>query len=224
MHDQFPQPALTCSRRRALGLLGALMPAVLLPPLSGCAWKPEIVHADPSLTSNDLVQGKMVVMPVKFDSDQFKPQERSLCGLLFVRAVRQNREDIPLVSSDKINNAFNGSLEDEAELLKIYEKGAMDANAIAAFGQSIGARYLVLTRLNYDQRAVGGGGRMANSTTESTLNGDVSILDTTTGNIVWQGTFSSTKSAIDTIVDPSPSKHGLPFFSTFVKAWPAPQK
>lgn len=221
-------PTSTYSRRRVLGVFAsvmtAILPAALFVPLTGCSWKAEVVHADPALTSDELVRGKIAILPVKFDTDKFKPQDRSMCAQLFIRAVRQNREDIPVVSSAKLDKALNGSLEEEAEFVKIYEPGGMDPAAIAALGQSMGVRYLILTRLNYDQRAVGGGGRMANSTTESTLNGDVSILDSTTGHVVWQGKYSSTKSGIDTVVDPSPGKHGLPFFSTFVNTWPAPKK
>lgn len=205
------------SRRHALRLLGTLVPSALLLPLAGCTWKPEIVQSDPSLTSRDLVEGKLAIMPVKFDNDKAKIQERIRCLQLFLRAVRQTREDIRLVASPTMNDALNGSLDSEAKMLQIYDAKLDDPKAIAPFIESIPARYLVLTRLNYDQHSVGDG-----QLVESTLTGNVSILDATNSRIVWEGKFSSTKSGIDTVVDPSPSKHGLAFFSTFVNGWPAP--
>ena len=205
------------SRRQALRLLGTLIPSALLMPLAGCTWKPEIVHNDPTFTSHDLVDGKLAIMPVKFDNDKAKIQERIRCVQLFWRAVQQTREDIPLVSTATLNDAISGDLDQEAKLLQIYDAKLDDPKAIAPFHDSIPARYLVLSRLNYDQHSVGDG-RLV----ESTLTGNVSILDTTTGRIVWEGKFSSTKSGIDTVMDPSPSKHGLAFFSTFVNGWPAP--
>ncbi len=105
-------------------------------------------------------------------------------------------------------------------MLRIYDVSGSDPNAFAEYRQSLNVRYVILSRLNYDQRVVGGGGRLPNRTTESTLSGTVSILDVTEGHVVWEGKFSTTRSGIDTIVDPSPSVHALPFFSTFVKAWP----
>ena len=208
-------------RRRAFGILMALIPAVMIAPLSACAWKPEIVRADPTLTSRDLVNGKIAIMPVKFDNDKATPKERyrTVSGLR--RAVQQLREDIPVMSNPTLNKALEGSLEEEAVMLRIYDITGSDPNAFTEYRQSLGARYLILSRLNYDQRDVGGGGRLPNSTTESTLSGTVSILDVTEGRVVWEGKFSTTRSGVDTIVDPSPSVHALPFFSTFVKAWPA---
>ena len=108
-------------RRRAFGILMALIPAVMIAPLSACAWKPEIVRADPTLTSRDLVNGKIAIMPVKFDNDKATPKERyrTVSGLR--RAVQQLREDIPVMSNPTLNKALEGSLEEEAVMLRIYD-------------------------------------------------------------------------------------------------------
>jgi len=207
-------------RRRIFGIFMALIPAMMIIALSACAWKPEIVRADPMLSSRDLVNGKIAIMPVKFDNDKATPKERykTVSGLR--RAVQQLRNDIPVMSNPTLNKALEGSLEEESVMLRIYDITGSDPNAFTEYHQSLGARYVILSRLNYDQRVVGGGGRLPNNTTESTLSGNVSILDVTNGRVVWEGKFSTTRSGVDTVVDPSPSVHALPFFSTFVKAWP----
>lgn len=209
-------------RRGAQAALFAVLCSVTFASGSGCAWKPEIIYIDPKLTSNDLVTGKIAVMPVKFDKENIIPSERFKTVQSLVRAIQQLRADIPMVTNDSHNKALNLSLEEEAQWLKVYEYDASNPNPeqLAQYKESLGARYLILSRLNYDQRIGGGGGRMPSSTVESTLTGRVSILDMTTGRTVWEGEFASTRGGMDTISDPRPSAHALPFFSTFVKDWP----
>jgi hypothetical protein len=200
-------------------MLIALMPVLLLGAIAGCAWKPTILRADPALTSKDLVSGRMAIMPVKFDNDKANPTERALMAASFVRASLQNREDIPLASSAAHDRALQGALEEEAVFMRVYDEGGTDPSRLAQIKASLNARYFVLSRLHYEQLAHGGGS-MAGNTVESTLSGKVSIVDTTSGAIVWEGEFSSTRSGVDNQVDPHPSAHALPFFSTFVRAWP----
>jgi len=203
-------------RRAAATILVALMPAVFLGPLAGCAWTPTNVHADPALTSHDLVQGKIAIMPVKFDNDKATPKERSYMVVKLIRAVQQSREDIPLATNTVLHQAHQGALEEEAKFLHVYDDGGTDPSRLAPLKESLDARYFVLSRLHYDQTTHGG----ASTIVESTLSGKVSIVDTTTGAAVWEGEFSTTRSNIDNLVDPHPSVHALPFFSTFVRAWP----
>jgi hypothetical protein len=160
-------------------------------------------------------------MPVKFDNDKAIPKERASCNWNLGRALKQNREDIPIVSTPQLEKARNGGLEEEAAMLKIYEQGGTEPNALASYRETIGARYLILSRLHYEQKAIHGGGQLTDAV-ESTLSGNVSIVDTTTAHVVWEAHFETTRSGMDTLVDPSPSRHALPFFSTIVNAWPAP--
>lgn len=209
--------------RAASTILLAAMPMLCLGTVAGCAWKPTIIHADPALTSRDLVSGKMTIMPVKFDTDKATPKERALMAAAFTRAALQNREDIPLASSAMHDQALQGALKEEALFMQVYDQGGADPSKLAALKQSasLNARYFVLSRLHYEQETHAGS-TMGN-TVQSTLSGRVSIVDTTSGAVVWEGEFSSTRSGVDNLVDPHPSAHALPFFSTFVDAWPKPQ-
>lgn len=206
-------------KRAAATMLVAAMPVLGLGVVAGCAWKPTILRADPSLASKDLVTGRITIMPVKFDSDKIGPRERALMAGQFLRAARQNRQDIPIASNAAHDRALQGALEEETKFLRVYEDGGTTPDRLAEFKASLDARYFVLSRLHYEQE-VHGGGRMGGDTVQSTLSGKVSIVDTTSGAVVWEGEFSSTRSGVDTLVDPHPSAHALPFFSTFVRAWP----
>jgi len=137
----------------------------------------------------------------------------------FIRALRQNRQDIPIASNATHDRALQGALEEEAKFMRVYEDGGTDPSKLAELKAGLDARYFALSRLHYEQVAHGAGS-MGGNTVESTLSGKVSIVDTTTGAVVWEGEFSSTRSGVDTLVDPHPSAHALPFFSTFVRAWP----
>ncbi|TKC98253.1 hypothetical protein [Polyangium fumosum] len=203
----------------ASALLLASMPVLGLGALAGCAWQPTILRVDPALTSKDLVGGKIAIMPVKFDDDKVGPQERSLMAAAFVRAVLQTREDIHLASSASHDRALQGALEEEAKFMRVYEEGGTEPARLAELTASLNARYFALSRLHYEQ-AVHGGGNMAGNTVQSTLSGRVSLVDTKSGAVVWEGEFVSTRSGVDTQVDPHPSMHALPFFSTFVRGWP----
>lgn len=202
-------------KRAASMMFIASMPVLGLGVLSGCAWKPTVLRADPAFTSKDLVTGRIVIMPVKFDTENINPRERSLVVAQFIRATRQNRQDIPIASNAEHDRALQGALQEEAKYLRVYEDGGTDPSRLAELKASLDARYFVLARLHYEQAM-----RMGGSTTESTLTGKVSIVDTTSGAVVWEGEFSSTRSGVDTMVDPHPSAHALPFFSTFVRGWP----
>jgi hypothetical protein len=209
-------------RRGVQAALFAVMCSVTFAGGSGCAWKPEIIYVDPALTSNDLVTGKIAVMPVKFDNEKAIPNERFKTVQSLVRAIQQLRKDIPMTTNDSHTKALNLALEEEAQWLRVYDYDPTNPKPelLQQYRETLAARYLILSRLNYDQRTGGGGGKMPSSTTESTLSGRVSILDMTTGRTVWEGEFSSTRGGMDTISDPRPSAHALPFFSTIVKAWP----
>jgi len=205
-------------KRAAFTMLVAAMPVLSLGAVAGCAWKPTILRADPGLTSKDLVTGRIAIMPVKFDNDKATPKERALMNASFVRAVLQNREDINLVSSAKHDRALQGALAEEAVFLRVYDEGGTEPSRLAELKAAAGARYFALSRLHYEQATHGG--NLGGNIIESTLSGKVSLVDTTTGAVVWEGEFSSTRSGVDTLVDPHPSRHALPFFSTFVRAWP----
>ncbi|MRG97931.1 hypothetical protein [Polyangium spumosum] len=207
-------------KRAASMMFIASMPVFGLGVLSGCAWKPTILRVDPAFTSKDLVTGRIVIMPVKFDTEKVGPRERALMAAQFIRAARQNRQDIPIASNAEHDRALQGALEEESKFLRVYEEGGTDPSRLANLKASLDARYFVLSRLKYEQ-SVHGGGRMGGNTVESTLTGKVSLVDTTSGAVVWEGEFSSTRSGVDTMVDPHPSAHALPFFSTFVRGWPA---
>ena len=218
-------PVVRPSHKRVRGVwrwcfpvLVAVVPVIL----SACVWKPEIVTADPSFTSSELVAGKNAVMPVKFDNDKAIPAERAKMAGGLLRAIVQLRSDIPSLTNPAHTRAIQGSIDDEAVFLRAYDydEKTGDPKSLESFRESLGARYLILSRLHYEQQVAGTGQSMGHSTVESTLSGTVSILDTNTGKTVWAGTFSSTRGGVDTLVDPRPSAHALPFFSTFVKEWP----
>ncbi|MDI1445624.1 hypothetical protein [Polyangium sp. 6x1] len=207
-------------KRAAATILLAAMPVLGLGVVTGCAWKPTILRADPSLTSKDLVTGRVAIMPVKFDDERVGPRERALLAGQFVRALRQNRQDIPIASSAAHDRALQGALEEEALFRRVYDDGGTDPSRLTELKATVSARYFILSRLHYEQ-VPHGAGSMGGNTVESTLSGKVSIVDTTSGGVVWEGEFQSTRSGVDNMVDPHPSAHALPFFSTFVRAWPA---
>ncbi|MDC3957419.1 hypothetical protein [Polyangium jinanense] len=219
MHSSQSSKYLGRLKRAASTLLIAAMPVLGLGVVAGCAWTPTNLRVDPAFTSKELVTGRIAIMPVKFDTTHVGPRERSLVVAQFIRATRQNRQDIPIVSNAEHDQALQGALQEEAKYLRVYEEGGTDPSRLAELKTSLNARYFVLARLHYEQ-VVHGAGSMGGNAVESTLSGKVSIVDTTSGAIVWEGEFSSTRSGVDTQVDPHPSAHGLPFFSTFVRAWP----
>jgi hypothetical protein len=199
-------------RRGALGLLVA----VALAASPGCAWKPEIVTADPTLSYGGLAAGKLTVMPVKFDSDQIIPPERYNVYQGLSASIRHVRSDLPLVSNDVVQKAAAGAPQELGTIMGVYSDGVVDPALLASLRSSLGARYLVLSRLSYEQRPVGG-----LSTVESTLSGTVSLLDAESGHVVWAGKFTSTRSGIDSMNAPHPSSLAVPFFSTIVDGWPS---
>jgi hypothetical protein len=132
-------------------------------------------------------------------------------------SITKVRRDIPIVSHTVVQAALHGSPKETALIMSIYNEGGPDPALLASLRQAIGARYLVLSRLSYDQHPVGSPA----NTVESTLAGTVSLLDMVSGQVVWEGKFTSTKSGVDSLISPLPSVHAQPFFSTIVDAWPS---
>src|SRR5262245_24165507 len=82
------------SRRAAVGLLLA---AGLTAPL-GCAWKPDILVADPSLSGRNLAEGKVAILPVKFDTEKVARPERYNVWVNLGYAITHVRTDLPVAS------------------------------------------------------------------------------------------------------------------------------
>lgn len=133
----------TGKRIRALSAFIALF-------VAGCSSEAELSRLDPSLNANDLRQGKVAMLGVvKFEEpDQARPP---LIAML-ERTFREERKDIPLISSDSVRTLL-GAERDQKLLLGYEYQGALDDHALEEIADSLRgiARYILVARVDRDR-------------------------------------------------------------------------
>jgi len=133
---------MTGKRIRALAVFIALL-------VAGCSSEAVLMRLDPSLGAKDLRQGKVAVLGVvKFqEPDQVRPP---LIAML-EKTFREERTDVPLVSSDSVR-ALLGRERDQKLLLAYEYQGSLDPAALGEIADSLRgvARFLALARVEKD--------------------------------------------------------------------------
>ena len=105
---------------------------------------------DPTLTANDLRQGKVAVLGVvKFqEPDQVRPP---LIAVL-ESTWREERRDVPLIPADSVRQIL-GPERDRKILLQYEYQGSLDGPALSEISESLRgvARYLITARVDKDR-------------------------------------------------------------------------
>jgi hypothetical protein len=118
--------------------------------VAGCSSGAELTHRDPSLSANDLRQGKVAVLGVvKFEeADQVRPP---LIGML-EKTFREKRRDLTLTPADSVRTLL-GAERDKKLLLDYEYQGALDDHALEEIADSLRgiARYILVARVDRDR-------------------------------------------------------------------------
>jgi len=150
----------------------------------------------PNFSGQDLINGKALILPTIGES---QPAYKSIVGGILADTLVELRKEIPIVPPDQTISLIN-----EKNMTKIYsslmkeyrETGILKKGPSAKIAGLTKSRYLMLPVLvehetHRDTRLSFFGLKVA-ETRETDLRLFLQIWDSTTGELVWQGTGSAT--------------------------------
>ena len=133
--------------RKRIQAYAALALAALV---AGCSSEAELTHLDPTLSANDLRQGKVAVLGVvKFqEPDQVRPP---LIDML-EKTFREERRDVTLIPAGSVRTLL-GAERNKKILLDYEYQGALDDHALEEIADSLRgiARYILVARVDRDR-------------------------------------------------------------------------
>jgi len=150
----------------------------------------------PNFSGQDLVNGKVLILPTIGES---QAAYKAIVGAILVDTLQELRKEIPITPPDQVISLVNAMDKTEiySEIMKEYLAiGILRKGPAAKIGQLTKCRYLMLPVLvehetHRDTRLSFFGLKVA-ETREADLRLFLQIWDSTTGELVWQGTGSAT--------------------------------
>jgi hypothetical protein len=227
----------------------ALVLTLALALTSGCARPLDSLRADPTLTFREVQRGRVALLPVAARAADVTLEELTLLDEILRAAFDERARGLKRVPDARVVRAIGTDFTSWDTVVRFANTGEADARALSHLGESLGARYLVFTSVDYEEigsplsdferawsyqsgqspwprgsgdwKVFGRKNRYQGAArTTSQIVATVTVMDVETGQARWEGKHRVARAVGNTVHAPKPSRVAWPLFSQMAAALP----